>query len=88
MLRVAVLAGLLLHPAASFADKASAETCAAELPAEAKLIYHTVLPHLGSSDNRATIAEVVRDLVRARLVSSASARDSATLAGRCLRLLR
>lgn len=80
-------AGLLLSAAPSFANRATADACAARLSPEAKLVYTA---SIGSVTPRADLRDVVRSKTRALVMSGkldrGGARTAAEAAGACLKL--
>ena len=89
MKRPAILALVILLPAAAHAAKPEADACAASLPPEAKTIYTQVSPSVTSGiDLRALVKEKVTAMVKAGTVGLTTARTSATTAGKCLVLLQ
>jgi hypothetical protein len=84
-----IAAMLLVVPLQAFADQAAAAKCQASLNPEAKLIYDKVFPLVTPTTViRDVLKQETRSLVFAGKVKRATARDSATAAGQCFRLLR
>lgn len=78
-----IAAALVAAPA--FADKASADRCAAKLEPEARAIYTASAPLLvPGADGRAVVTEQTRKLVLSGKVSHLSAAESAQAAAGCL----
>jgi hypothetical protein len=83
------LCGALLSPGAALADADAAQTCAAALPAESKVIYEATAPEFASAeDPRALIKTKVVALVTAGKVAISTAKESAYAAAECLKKLR
>lgn len=83
---IAAAAVLSLTAVPSFANRASADACAAKLPPEAKQIYAA---SIGSVAPGADMKEVVRSKTRALVIggkiSRSAARPAAEAAGACLK---
>ena len=68
------------------ADQAAAGTCAAALPAEAKLVYDAALPGVvAGGELRATIKAAAVALVKSSQLSRSSAKGAAEAAAGCLK---
>lgn len=86
VLALAILATCI---APAFADKATADKCAAGLDGDAKAIYAASAPSFaGTSDPKALITEKTKALVMAGNVSMGNARGAAEAAGGCLMQMR
>jgi hypothetical protein len=84
-----LVAAMLLMTPLALADPAAALKCRANLTPEAKLIYDKVFPLVTPTTIiRDVIRQQTRSLVLAGKVKRATARDSATAAGKCFRILR
>lgn len=83
---IIVAVTLTLSTAPSLAGRAAADTCAAKLPADAKLIYTaaigTVAPGVDLAEN---VKSKTRELVMAGKLNRAQAQPAAQAAGACLK---
>jgi hypothetical protein len=71
-----------------YADTAAANSCAAKLPKDAKTIFDTTLPKVTpGADLRELLTTNTRSLAISGAVARSTARDSATAAAQCLRLV-
>ena len=88
-MRAIFLAGLVVASSAARADRAGADSCAARLDPEARAIFAAAAPCFATAaDPRDHVSRRVKDLVVEGAVRRATARDSATAAGACLKLIR
>jgi hypothetical protein len=70
------------------ADTAAANSCAANLPKDAKTIFDTTLPKVTpGADLRDLLTSSTRSLAISGAVARSTARDSANAAAQCLRLV-
>jgi len=70
----------------AWADTASGDACAANLTADGKQIYATVVAANPTLQNlRETVEEQARSLVFAGKIARAQGRDNAVAAGECVR---
>ncbi len=89
MKRAVCLALALLAPTTALADQAAAESCAAALPAPAKLIYAAAAPDFAAAaDPKGFVKSKVVALVQAGTIQRSEARSSAMAAGDCLKKLK
>jgi hypothetical protein len=89
MNRVLIVLALVLAPAAAFADKQAAATCAGSLQPGAKAIFDATMANLGSGQKALDVMKAqVTQLVKAGTVQKSSARADAKAAGDCLKLLK
>jgi hypothetical protein len=73
----------------AFADRASADACAAKLPPDAKTIYAATAPSIGPATSIVDeLRSKVRPMVMSGKMSQDSARANAEVAGECLKLLK
>ena len=83
---VAAAATLTLTTVPSLANRATADACAAKLPADAKLIYTatigSVVPGVNLADN---VRSNARELVMAGKLTRDQAQPAAQAAGACLK---
>ncbi len=89
--RLALILALLplstLAVGEAHADFAAAQTCAGQLPKDARTIFDASMPALTASANlRDIVTDTTRHLVTSGQIDQASARSSAVAAGECLRL--
>ena len=74
---------------AAFADTKKAQSCAADLSADSKLIYDQSAQDVaGGADVKSTLESKTRALVMGGKVARSNARPSAEAAGNCLKLLK
>ena len=87
-MRVTVAIALLtLSAAPAFAGQAEAQSCAAGLDANAKLIFTTALPQVApGADLKGVVTDTTKSLVKAGQVPRGEARPAAEAAGQCLKL--
>lgn len=80
-----VAATLSLSTAPSFADRAAADSCAAKLPAESKLIYSASIGAVApGADLKEVVRAKTRSLVMGGKVGRGGAQAAAQAAGACL----
>lgn len=84
---VAVVAALLMsHAAPSFANRSTADACAAKLPADAKLVYAATIGSVAPGiDLVETIRGKARSLVMAGKLDRGQAQSAGQAAGACLK---
>jgi azurin len=81
------IALLAITAAPAFAGTAEAESCAAGLDANGKLIFSTALPQVSpSADLRAVVTTATKSLVTSGQVPRSAAKPAAMAAGQCLKL--
>ena len=87
-MRVTVAIALLaLSAAPALAGQAEAQSCAAGLDANAKLIFTTALPQVApGADLKGVVTDTTKSLVKAGQVPRSAARPAAEAAGQCLKL--
>jgi len=79
-------AALSLSAAPSFADRAAADSCAAKLPADSKLIYAASIGAVApGADLREVVRTRTRSLVMDGKVNRGQAQSAAQAAGDCLK---
>jgi hypothetical protein len=78
---------LALSAAPALAGQAEAQSCAAGLDANAKLIFNAALPQVApGADLRGVVTDTTKSLVKAGQVPRGEARPAAEAAGQCLKL--
>lgn len=86
VLAVVAAAALVLPAATSFASRATADACAAGLPADAKLIYSASIGEVRpGADLPGLIKSKARSLVMSGKISRGAAQAAAQAAGACLK---
>jgi hypothetical protein len=89
MNRLLIALTLILAPAAAFADKQAADSCAASLQPGPKAIYDGTVANLGSGQKAGEVMKgQVIELVKSGKVQKTSAKSDAQAAGQCLKLLK
>lgn len=84
---ITAIALLALTAAPAFAGTAEAESCAAGLDANGKLIFSTALPQVNpSADLKGVVTATTKSLVSSGQVPMSAARPAAMAAGQCLKL--
>jgi len=84
---ITAIALLALSAAPAFAGTAEAESCAAGLDANGKLIFSTALPQVNpSADLKGVVTATTKSLVSSGQVPMSAARPAAMAAGQCLKL--
>jgi hypothetical protein len=83
---VIVAAALPLSATASLADRTAADSCAAKLPADAKLVYSAAISGVAPGiDLRDMVRSKTRGLVMGGKLDRGKARAAAEAAGACLK---
>lgn len=84
-----VAVSIAMMSGTAFADKVNSETCAASLSPTGKTIYEAVAPHVEADSNlKKLLKKKVRPLVMKGDLKRKDAKANASLAGKCLLLLK